>query len=351
MNTTTLHKDFKLNDRSFKNEIELLDFTKNNVPDVSVFLKVWFDTNDFIAVNTSGSTGKPKSIQLKKEFMRNSALATGKYFNLTQKTTALLCLSPGYIAGKMMLVRALVLGWHLDVVEAKSTPLENVEKEYDFSAMVPMQVQHSLSELYRIKKLIVGGGSVDNNLLKKLQSHTTEIFATYGMTETITHIAVKRLNGLKFQVSDSGFYKVLPNVTIFKDQRGCLVIDAPKISDDKIITNDLVEIISDTEFKWLGRVDNVINSGGVKLIPEQIEEKLSQIISHRFFVSSIPDSILGNRLILLMESKPYEMNTEKIQSNLKKYEIPKNVYFLDQFVETLSKKVDRNKTKLLVKES
>jgi len=351
----SLHKDFKLNGQSFQNVKDVLNFSESYYPDVFSFLKFWFDSKDFISVNTSGSTGKPKRISLKKEFMRNSALATGNYFNLPEKSSALLCLSSEYIAGKMMLVRSLVLGWHLDVVQVGSNPLENNKKNYDFSAMVPMQLFHSLDTISQIKKLIVGGGVVSETLKQNIQSVPTHIFATYGMTETITHIAMKRLNhfssdeNLDLNKKDIENYRVLPNIKISIDGRGCLVIDAPLVSDLSIVTNDLVEIICESEFKWLGRIDSIINSGGVKLIPEQIEKKLSKIIENRFFVSSIPDSILGEILILLIECEAYELEMDRFQSILQKYEIPKKVYFLDQFVETISKKVDRNKTKLLVK--
>lgn len=354
MKRIPIHKDFKLQDRSFRNDSELLEFAKLNFPEASFFLQSWFDTNDFVLVHTSGSTGKPKNIKLKKKYMRNSALATGNFFDLPAKTTALLCLSPDYIAGKMMLVRALVLGWNLDIVEANGSPLKNSKKEYDFSAMVPMQLMNSLNEISKIKKLIVGGGVVSNTLLKLIQDFPTKIYATYGMTETVTHIAVKELNHFLRQKSKdlqekkTAYYKVLPNVKISMDVRGCLVIDAPNLSKERIITNDLVKLISETEFQWLGRFDTVINSGGIKLIPEQIEEKLAQIIPNRFFISSMQDTILGEKLILLIESEPYEIAIEKLQATLDKYEIPKKIYFVPHFIETGTRKVDRNRTKNLL---
>jgi len=164
-----LHKEFQLNEKSFLDSNEIIEYSQSISKEVFAFLNDWFSDSDFIEVQTSGSTGKPKSIQLSKEFMVNSALSTGKFFNLPEKTTALLCMPTQYIAGKMMMVRALVLGWHLDVVEPTSTPLGGVEKTYDFSAMVPMQLQNSLSQIYKIKKLIVGGGIVSQELEKQLQ--------------------------------------------------------------------------------------------------------------------------------------------------------------------------------------
>ena len=349
MNNTNFHKNCKLNGASFNSVEAMLNFSKTISPGVYAFLLDWFDDTDTVNVQTSGSTGTPKNIALKKEYMINSALATGIFFDLPKDTTALLCLPANYIAGKMMLVRALTLGWQLDVVEASSNPLQGITKTYDFSAMVPMQVHHSLKELRNIKKLIVGGGVVNNMLINKLQSQSTAIYATYGMTESITHIAVKKLNGYGLRVSDSEAYKVLPDVKITTDSRGCLVIEASKIAEATVVTNDLVEIISDTEFIWLGRADTIINSGGIKLIPEQIERKLSESIHERFFVTGIPDEVLGEKLILIVESrsdstsKEVEKQLLKLEA-LQKFEIPKATYIVKQFVETETKKIQRQKT-------
>ncbi|MBE0422390.1 MAG: AMP-binding protein [Lutibacter sp.] len=345
MKNSTFHSAFKLQGKSFNSKEELIDFSKEISAEVSDFLRNWFDENSFVEVKTSGSTGNPKIIRLQKKQMAHSAKATGDYFNLPQNTTALLCMSPNYIAGKMMLVRALTLGWHLDVVEPTSNPLKNCDKNYDFSAMVPMQLHNSLPDIHKIKKLIVGGGTVSNELLSKIQEVKTEIFATYGMTETITHIAVKKLNVIASGAKQS-YYKTLPNIKIAVDYRGCLVIDAPTISAEKVVTNDLVELISPTEFKWLGRIDNVINSGGIKLIPEQIEEKLAGIIENRFFVAGKKDAVLGEKLILICEGIKNENLLNKIQclGTLSAYEIPKEIYFLEKFMETETNKIDRVKT-------
>lgn len=353
MKNKQFHSAFKLQGKSFNSKEELIGFSKEISVEVNDFLRNWFDKNSFIEVKTSGSTGNPKIIQLQKAHMINSAKATGEYFNLPENTTALLCMSTNYIAGKMMLVRALTLGWHLDVVEPTSNPLKNSDKNYDFSAMVPMQLHNSLEDIHKIKKLIVGGGKVSNELLSKIQEVKTEIFATYGMTETITHIAVKKLNVIASRAKKSS-YETLPDIKISIDHRGCLVIDAPTISDVKVVTNDLVELISPTEFKWLGRIDNVINSGGVKLIPEQIEEKLAGIIEKQFFFAGKKDEILGEKLILVVEElridKINNLSKEMILSEIKNsklltaYEIPKEIYFLEKFMETETNKIDRAKT-------
>ncbi|SDS07399.1 O-succinylbenzoic acid--CoA ligase [Polaribacter sp. KT25b] len=343
------HKDFKLNGFSFTSVDEILMYTKSFSDEIYSFLESWFSVDDRITVQTSGSTGRPKPILLKKEFVINSAIATGNYFDLQKNTTALLCLPTAYIAGKLMLIRAITLGWHLDVVAPNSYPLEKVDKEYDFSAMVPLQLENSIAKISKIKKLIVGGGVVSKELERKIQNVSTAVFATYGMTETITHIAVKKLNNIDL-IPD--FYQTLPNVTIYKDERNCLVIDAPKVSEELIFTNDVVQLISDTQFEWLGRFDNVINSGGIKLHPEKIEEKLSEIIINRFFVTGIADEKLGEKLVLIVElenSKIFNYQSflsEEIKktASLSKFEIPKEIYFIANFLETETKKIQRKKT-------
>lgn len=345
-----LHPDFKLNRRSFTSKEELLLYVLNDlstalkVTDLYNFLSEWFDQNEFVTVKTSGSTGKPKKIQIKKEYMINSALATGNYFELFKETTALLCMPVKYIAGKMMLVRAMVLGWHLDLVEVNSFPLKDIDKKYDFSAMVPLQLYNTLDKIGLIRKLIVGGGVVSEELIEKIQNVPTEIFSTYGMTETITHIAVKTLNTDK----RSDFYHVLPEVSISLDQRGCLVIDAPKITDEKVITNDLVEIVSGKQFRWLGRYDHIINTGGIKIIPEEVEKKIAPFLSSRFFISSVPDSRLGEKIILIAEGEQNKISIEDFKGVLTKYEIPKEIFFIEKFAETPTGKINRNKTKELL---
>jgi len=306
------------------------------------FLLDWIDKKDFIPVKTSGSTGTPKEIFLKKEHMVNSAKTTGAYFDLWPGQSALLCLPGDYIAGKMMFVRAMVLGLDLDWVPPSSTPLKNLNRYYHFCAMVPMQLENSLDEINHIKTLIVGGAPVSVDLKAKVQDKTTDIFETYGMTETITHVAVKKINN-----GAKDCFETLPNISIEKDKRNCLVINAPDLNNGQLATNDIVELVSDKEFKWLGRYDNVINSGGVKLFPEQIELKLASIIKSRFFVAGIPDEELGQKLILLVEKKDEDLalfNKVKSLEALEKYEIPKDILFVERFVETVNGKISRKNT-------
>jgi len=348
-----LHKSFKINSQSFT-ATSLLRFTEEltasdelYLKDIGAFIIDWLNDDDYVLVNTSGSTGTPKEIKLLKSHMCNSALSTGNYFGLNENTTALLCLSATYIAGKMMLVRAMVLGWDIHLVSPIANPLENLTESYDFCAMVPMQVEASLIDLHKINQLIIGGAPISNILHEQLQVVTTNCYATYGMTETVTHIAVKRINksDICLNAFDS-FFNTLTNVSVSQDDRGCLVIEAPMVSNETIVTNDIINIHSDTEFEWLGRYDNVINSGGVKLFPEQIELKLSEIIQERFFVIGVADQKLGEKLILLVESEDI-LNLSKHdyqRCQLTIYEVPKEVFLLPKFIETATGKVQRKQT-------
>nr|WP_294774786.1 AMP-binding protein [uncultured Flavobacterium sp.] len=344
MNSPTyenVHNQFKLNGfhlnredlcrvaYSFIKEGE--DFEKP----VGDFLLDWFDSKDYIEMQTSGTTGTPKIISVSKQAMVESALATGDFFELHPGDKALQCLPVKYVAGKMMLVRAMILGLDLEFVAPSSHPLDHNEIDFDFVAMVPLQAQNSLAELKRVKKMIVGGAAINKNLEKQLLKLPTQVFETYGMTETITHIAARKLGEKAFTV--------LPGVTISYDDRNCLVIHAPRISDDVIVTNDIVELLNENQFVFLGRMDNVINSGGIKLIPEQIEEKLAHHIHQRFFITSKPDTELGEKVILVVEGEKHDLG-EDLYDELDKYEKPKEIIFIKSFKETGSGKVMRKET-------
>lgn len=317
---------------------EPLDSWRNAIYD---FLKHWFDDSDYITAHTSGSTGKPKEIRLAKQAMLNSARMTNEFFGLDNSNTALLCLPASYIAGKMMLVRALVGGFNLLTVEPKSNPFENIEIEIDFCAITPYQLIHSANCLKarKIKKIIVGGGAVNSKLEELASDIPAELYETYGMTETCSHIALRRFNG----VDKSSFFSVLNDVAVRTDNRGCLVVNAPHLVNEEIITNDIVELIDEKAFCWLGRFDAVINSAGVKIHPEQVEKKLEGIINSNYFIASIPDLLLENKVVLIIESEQLSQVDEtvlkdKIDILLTKYEVPKHLFYLPKFVYS-----DRNK--------
>ena len=333
-----VHNHFKINGYHLS-AIDLCrvayDYIKEgdaNEQAIGEFLLDWFDNKEYIEMRTSGTTGLPKIVRLEKQAMIQSALATGDFFELEPRNKALLCLPVKFVAGKMMLVRSIILGLDLDVVSPSTEPLASNETKYDFVAMVPLQVQNSIEALSNVKKLIIGGAKMDTTLEAKLLPLKTEIYETYGMTETITHIAAKKLGEKVFTV--------LPNVKIAQDDRGCLVITVPSISEEAIVTNDLVEVIRENQFIFLGRIDNVINSGGVKLIPEQIEAKLIEKINSRFFVTGIPDPVLGEKLILVIEGEKQDFEAGFFDV-LDKFEKPKEIVFVPKFKENENGKLLR----------
>ena len=337
-----IHNRFKINNFHFDHEA-LFQFAYSSIKegkeyekDLGLFLLDWLDDKETITVTTSGTTGPPKVIAIEKQAMVNSAIATGNFFNLHPQDKALLCLPPRYIAGKMMIIRAMIIGLELDIIEP-SSHLDSLyeHQKYDFGAIVPLQAENSLVKLNQIKKIIIGGAKVSDDLALKLKEVNSEIYETYGMTETITHIAAKKIG--------EEYFNILEHVTISIDDRNCLVIDAPSITDEKVITNDIVEILNEKQFKWLGRYDNVINSGGIKLFPEQIETKLASKISNRFFITGFPDAVLGTKVVLVIEGKSNEIDPQ-IFNSLEKFEKPKKIVFVSEFVETDTKKINRNKT-------
>ena len=349
-----IHPKFKLNGVSYSVSAlrkEAQNLIKEGMlfeKAIGSFLLNWLDPKPSIEVKTSGSTGKPKTIILQKRHMVASALATAKLFSLQEGTTALLCFPVDFIAGKMMLVRAMVSGLELDYVEPSSNPLNKISKNYGFGAMVPLQLENSLKQIDQIKTLIIGGAPMSTILRDKVQENTTKIFETYGMTETITHIAIKRANqGVEHT------FKTLFDVLVSKDNRGCLVIEAPKIADAHIVTNDMVKIISETEFEWRGRYDNIINSGGIKLVPEEIERKLASVIENRFFMVGLPDEKFGQKLVLVVEDdfgSDELLGKIRASTVLERFEIPKSVFFIPKFLETETGKISRKANLKLILE-
>lgn len=320
------------------------------------FVKQWESDLEYFTLQTSGSTGKPKQIRVSRQSMIRSAELTGQVLELKKGDTALLCMPLEFVAGKMMLVRALVLGLSLVVVKPSSNPLKEVSSKtiINFAAMTPMQVQETLKEpaslnkLSKIKKLIIGGAPVSRQLENELQQLPGEIFETYGMTETLTHIALRRING----PGRNEFFSLLPGITISANNRECLIIHAPHLADPDIITNDLVEIISPTQFRWLGRADNVVNSGGVKIFPEQVEKKLESIIKARFIVTGMSDGKLGEKLVLVIETQTPEgfgALPGLIAENLGSYKKPREIVFLEKFPETSTGKINRREIQKLLK--
>ena len=278
--------------------------------------------------------------------MVQSALLTGEYFRLNPGDIALLCLPVDFIAGKMMVVRSFVLGLNLIPVEPKGNPIEGINSDFVFAAMTPMQISNILNEpdgidkLNRIEKLIIGGSAIHPELLQKIRLLLNETWHTYGMTETLTHVAVRKLNA----PGEYENFKALPGIRFQKDDRGCLTIIARHVGGEKIQTNDMVALISDKEFKIVGRLDHIINSGGIKFSPEEIELKLSPFIQRKFIIAGFPDHRLGQKIVLIIEGSQQAKIDLKVlakKASLSKFETPAEVIYADQFPVTESGKVIR----------
>lgn len=307
------------------------------------FLELWSREEATFKVKSSGSTGQAKLIEITKNQMVISAQKTNHFFQFDKETKALLCLSLDTIAGKMMLVRALVGDYFLQVESPSSNPLKSITEPIDFLAIVPLQLETILKEspekLDLVKTIIVGGAPVSDKLKQLLKAVKKTVFQTYGMTETVSHIALRKIG---FEESLS--YEALEGVT-FTAQEGNLEIHYPELLSQPLLTTDNVRLMDSTHFEWIGRTDFIINSGGVKLNPETIEQKLADLINVPFFLSSIPDDLLGNKLTLVLESEaPISLRKSDFEAILTKYEIPKLFAFIPAFQLTASGKINRNTT-------
>jgi len=294
------------------------------------FINEWFnDEIDHIAQKTSGSTGKPKEIKLLKKHMVNSALNTLQFFQLQEGNSALLCLSSDYVGGKMMLVRSIVGGLNLTMSKPSSNPLSQVEirnKSFDFAAMVPTQLYSSLesNQLNRLKNVIIGGAAIKSVLIGKMENTKCHIYATYGMTETVSHIALKKMNHSK----EKEHFNVLPNISIALDHRNCLLINAPGITSKSLQTNDVINLVDEQTFEWLGRADNVVNSGAYKIQIETLEEKVTRLLKTQVYFSKRKDEKLGEKLVLILDDAAIKIHTHAsilrmLKLHLHPYELPK----------------------------
>jgi len=317
--------------------------------EVFSFLDLFLDTdNPYITQRSSGTTGDPKSFNLERRAMLNSARRTLEFFELRKGSKALLCLPVHYIAGKMMVVRALLGGLDLILMEPSSRPLKDLEGKLDFAAMVPLQIEESVRHddpLDCISRLLIGGGELHPATRDRIASLTIpEVYETFGMTETYTHFALKRING---PLKDPGF-RLLEGVSISRDPRGCLEVDVPGVTPGKVKSNDLVEIHRDgAGFNWLGRFDNLINSGGIKIIPELLEEQIRNCLGHECLVLPEADRKLGNRLVLLMEFQGKEPPVDRwlslLRERLASHEIPKRILAVESLPRNPSMKADRTR--------
>lgn len=330
-------------------------------PDYAVaaikFCQQWLSGQQEFTIQTSGSTGPPKALLLLRSQMEASARQTIEALQLRPGESSLVCLDTKYIAGQMMLVRSLMAGMNIVAVEPSSNPLEKIEdRPIDFVALVPYQleylVKHASKKMNQIRCALIGGAAISNSLREKIRESACAMYATYGMTETISHIALQRINGPHAQE----FFEVFPTVHVRLDHRGCLCIKASYLPEE-VVSNDLVEMVDENKFKWLGRIDNIINSGGVKVIPEKVESVFERILNsfeirNRFFIAGFPDEKLGSRVTAVFEGIPFnkeiqeELLVEATQ-HLDKYELPKAFVFVPQFKQTATGKINRSASVLI----
>ena len=315
------------------------------------FLEEWNNPSEFVEVKTSGSTGEPKRMMVEKRRMLNSARITCDFLGLKKGDTALLCMSTDYIAGKMMVVRSIERGLKLISVEPSGHPLaEKTNMEFVFSAMVPMQVYNSLQvpeereRLMHIKHLIIGGGAIDEAMERELREFPNAVWSTYGMTETLSHIALRRISG----PDASDWYTPFPSVEISQNDDGCLVINAPEVCAETLVTNDIVEIVN-KRFRILGRKDNVICSGGIKLQIEEIERELKPYVRVPYIISKRKDEKFGEVVVLLTEGSTDEAKTI-CEKHLPKYHQPKAYIHVDQIPLTETGKPARKKAEILARD-
>lgn len=320
------------------------------------FVRHWISGQEHFHLTTSGSTGEPKPIAISRSQMVASAHKTFQKLQLQDVTTGLVCIDPRYIGGKMMLARCLTFGWNIVAVDPSANPLIKipVDKCVQFTALVPYQITAILESkhphlLNNFEKVLIGGAPLNRSTAEQLERFQCQFYETYGMTETVSHIALRLINGKMKQQ----YFETLPGVQVGVDDRGCMVIAADHLPGP-VITNDLVEIQSPEKFVWLGRWDSVINTGGVKVMPEKIEKELQSIfqrhnLSNRMFIAAMPDERLGSKVVLVVEGE--QMSLELLNQSLTDlkaavpaFEFPKEVYSISEFAMTETQKIDRIKT-------
>lgn len=320
------------------------------------FCRDWLAGQETFTQQTSGSTGAPKLQVLSRIQMEASAAATGAFFGTTTRGHLLCCLNPAYIAGKMMLVRALVWDCPITLVEPSGNPLLAMEGQFTFVALVPLQVEACLADeksrklLQSIPQVLIGGAALPHKTQQGLVQQGIRAWQSFGMTETVSHIALAPIEEGEL------VYQVLPGVAIGINEQQCLWIQSHMGGPEKIQTNDTIELRSKNTFTWLGRADFVVNSGGIKLFPEQLERRIAPLLEENYpecayFLYGEKDNRLGERLVLFVEGNEEENKRHALEAGLSqilgKYEVPKKIYFKSAFAYTPSKKINRHATAAL----
>jgi o-succinylbenzoate---CoA ligase len=315
------------------------------------FCQKWQAGQTHFEFSTSGSTGTPKSILIAREAMIASAELTGNWLNLVPNDVALLSLPVQYIAGAMVLVRAIVLKLQLVVLEPSVNPLKDLPPiSIHLASFVPNQWHGIIQDkidlpayFYNSKGVLLGGAGISPWLLSQTKSLKFPVFLTYGMTETVSHVAYQAISP-----APSTYFKLLPTVEFEIAEDACARFKAGMTANQWVKTNDLVERVDSNHFKLLGRLDRVINSAGRKIHAEKIEDELSKLFSDRkYFISGLPDDALGQKAVLFMEgSEPIDLSILRQESleHLQSWEIPKEVIYLAYIETTDSGKMDRLKS-------
>ena len=319
----------------------LLSETPELQAQVQNFLRAWQQDLPFI-FQSSGSTSKPKSFQFTKDQLLTSAKASTKALQLDKHTKALVCLPLTSVGGLLQLARAIHANFELFIDLPTSRPLQNFDTAINFISMVPTQLQQSLKheplKLSGIEKILIGGAPLEENLIEACSNLSISLIQSYGMTETLSHVALRFIgNGV------SAPFKAIEGVH-FEQQQNCLTIHYPALLDAPLYTNDLVNLIDEQHFEWLGRADFAINSGGVKIIPEQLEKTLSSVLSHPFFVTSVPDDKWGSVVGLVIEGEAVDLGLDWAALGLVAAAVPKKIAFIAQFQRTQTLKIKRQET-------
>jgi O-succinylbenzoic acid--CoA ligase len=324
---------------------------------ILIFCEEFENGKESFILRTSGSTGEPKEITISRDQMVHSAQMTINALGLKSGYRSLLCLNTSYIAGQMMLVRSIIGEMECIIVSPSSDPLSEITQSIDFAAFVPFQLYSMLIgsekelrkvQLNQMKAIIIGGEDVNYTLLQWVRQLHVPVYHTYGMTETVSHIALKLLNGNITQNS----FEILEGVEIKSDERACLQIKSYVTGNQWITTNDKVEIIDNKHFNWLGRIDNVIVTGGIKIQIEMVEKAIeaffyNQKFKPRFFIFGTKDEALGQKVVLAIESsisilpEVEQFILQKLTSLLPKYYSPKQIVVLKEFEYLPTGKIDR----------
>lgn len=316
----------------------------------------WLNGAETYVFHTSGSTGTPKEILLKREQLGSSAQGTIRALSLTPQEQILLCMNTAFIGGAMLLIRGLILQATITLQQPSGNPLEHISAghPYTFASFTPIQL-HTLTsgdrnireKLNRFHYILLGGAAVPVPLERELKKLSVKVYHTYGMTETVSHIALK-------QIGADVYFKALPGVELRTDEHGCLAIKSGSTGNKWVYTHDMVTLIDEHTFDLLGRADDMINTGGIKVWPAKIEQALQDGlydmgIQRNIFVSWIPDDRLGQKIIAVIEGPPLDPEVQtrligSLEKRLGRYELPRAFYNFQLFILTPTGKINKHET-------